>query len=393
MNRKNILFLPKWYPCEFDTMSGLFVRLQAIAVSKLHNIAVLYIHSKTNYPENSKYEIEQFDDNGVNTIIIHQKISKYKLIAKFQNFGLLWYYHKIGLNILKQQNFIPDLIHVHVLTRLGVIARRIKNSRKTPYVISEHWSRYFKESTSYKNIIHKYFTRKVVKDASFVIPVSNQLKDAMIEQKLHNSNYQVVPNITDTDLFTISNSSIFTNKKFNLLHVSCFDNNSKNIEGILNVMKRVGQDRDDIVLHLVGDGIDRQKMIDLSKELNIYNKNVFFIGLLAGEPLADYFKSADSLVVFSNFETFCMVVNESLSCGVPVISSNISSIAERVNPSNGILVESKDEEQLYNAIIEMANKKVKYDKESLRKPIVEKYSAEAVSKQLDTIYQKSLANV
>lgn len=390
MNRKKILFLPKWYPNRFDSMPGVFVRYQALALIEKYDIAVLYIHADTNYPENQSSIVEQFDDNGIKTIIIYYRISKKSWIAKFQNIGLLWHYHKVGLKLLKQQNFVPDLTHVHILTRLGVIALLMKQLYQIPYVVSEHWSRYLKENKSYRGFLRKMMTRLVVKKAACVIPASHLLKDAMLDKKLYNDNYQVVPNITDTTLFDICNTSIFDNHKINLVHVSCFDDTSKNISGILRVMKKISDQRDDIILHLVGEGVDWQQMVTLSQKLNIYNKTVFFTGLLEGKPLAQYFGSADALVIFSNYETFCMVVNESLACGVPVIATNTGGISERVNRSNGILIEPRNEEQLYQAILTIAGRTVQYHKEEIRKPIVNAYSEKMVGHYLDTIYQKTL---
>lgn len=387
MNRKKILFLPKWYPHRFDPMPGLFVRYQAQAIAYENDVAVLYIHADTVFPQQKSPFIEQFDDKGVKTIIIYHKISKNKWISKFQNLGLLWHYHKLGLKLLKKQDFIPDIVHVHILTRLGIIALGIKKRYHIPYVISEHWSRYLQGNHNYKGLLRKWMTKWVVRESAAIIPASNLLKDAMLQHHLYHSNYQIVPNITDTNLFDISETSVFNAHQINLLHVSCFEDASKNISGILRVMKRLSNQRDDIVLRLVGDGIDWKRMVEYAKELQIFNKNVFFTGLLEGKPLAQYYQSADAMVIFSNYETFCMVVNESLACGVPVISTDTGCIAERVNATNGILIDPKNEEQLYQAILTIANRTNYYDKVQIRQTIVEKFSEKVVGKQLNHIYQ------
>src|ERR1039457_3557805 len=52
------------------------------------------------------------------------------------------FYHYKGLNMLRKDFGRPDVIHVNVLTRLGIIALLCKGLMGKPYVITEHWTRY-----------------------------------------------------------------------------------------------------------------------------------------------------------------------------------------------------------------------------------------------------------
>jgi hypothetical protein len=88
----------------------------------------------------------------------------------------------------KKRNKI-DLIHVHVLTRLGLLALLLKRSSGIPFLITEHWSRYLSYVGTYKGIFRKYLTRKVVKNASAVTTPTVNLQNAMQAHGLKNSNY------------------------------------------------------------------------------------------------------------------------------------------------------------------------------------------------------------
>ena len=62
----------------------------------------------------------------------------------------------------KVKNGQPDMCHVHVLSRTAVLALYLKTLHQIPYLITEHWSRYFPQNVkkgSYKGFFRKIFTK------------------------------------------------------------------------------------------------------------------------------------------------------------------------------------------------------------------------------------------
>lgn len=70
-------------------------------------------------------------------------------------------------------------------------------------------------------------------------------------------------------------------------------------------------------LHIVGDGEERVRLEALAKD-----KQVIFHGKVFGEEKIELLHSLDCLVLYSWYESWGLVVNEALACGIPVIVSD-----------------------------------------------------------------------
>jgi glycosyltransferase involved in cell wall biosynthesis len=105
-------------------------------------------------------------------------------------------------------------------------------------------------------------------------------------------------------------------------------------------------------LCIVGDGPEKAKLVQLSKELST---NVRFRSELPYENLIGVMKAANSLVLPSSREGFGIVALEALACGTPVITSNVRKNAAReliTHGENGFVVDLT-EDQLRAALLEV----------------------------------------
>ena len=376
-DRKHIVFLARWYPHRYDPMFGLFVQRHAEAAALYNDISVVYVHPDDNPVE--KYEIvnEQHGTDAihrVSTIRIYYKKSKSKIINLFRFFRA----NKLALKHLPK----PDIIHVHVLTRLGIIARWQKLVHGIPYIITEHWSRYL-PGNDFSGFLRKLATKIVVKHASVVTTVTENLANAMQKHGLKNPNYMVLPNVVDTNLFQIKPHD---NAVPQIIHVSCFEDKSKNISGLLESLRLLKDKNVDYDAVLIGDGMDYEAMKQMAASMQL-NDRVTFTGMLQGNELVDVIASGDFLVLSSNYENMPVVILEAFACGLPVVSTNVGGIAEIVDESNGILVPPHDSEKLADAMRKMLQSFKNYNANTLREGIIKKFSNEAVGKLLNDIYK------
>ena len=108
-------------------------------------------------------------------------------------------------------------------------------------------------------------------------------------------------------------------------------------------------------LFLIGDGKQRKEIEKLIKTENI--KNVVLTGFLPREKMFKYFQAADCFLFPSKEDIYGHVINEALSQGLPVISTNkVNSAIKLVkNGENGFLLESLEGDEFRKAIEEVIN--------------------------------------
>ena len=388
--RKHIIFLARWYPHRYDPMFGLFVQRHAEAAALFNDITVIYCQEQRalsieHNAHNSQptahcnYEIVRTLENDVDTIRIYYKKPKNKILSLLR-------FYRANMKALKLCK-PADMIHVHILTRLGVIAWIQKLLHKTPYIITEHWSRYL-PGNGFGGFLRKFFTKIVVRNAETVTTVTENLANAMRNHGLKNDNYVVLPNVVNLDMFHITpKCTNAINHVPTIIHISCFEDKSKNISGLLESLKIVDDKGIDFQCTLIGEGMDLELMKEKAKELQLINK-VSFTGLLQGQTLADELSSGDFLVLSSNYENMPVVILEALASGLPVVSTNVGGIKEMVDDTKGILVEPRNKEALAEAIIKMIETHKNYDANYLRNSVIEKYGYESVGKFLSKLYNK-----
>lgn len=380
-----ILFLARWYPDRYDPMMGLFIKRHAEVAAGFADVAVLYLRAA---PECAfGFEIIQSVENKVDTTIVHfgTNSNLHPRLAKLlSGFMFLMAFCKGYCKIVKTWGK-PGIIHVNVLTRLGLFALWLHFFRGIKYVITEHWSRYLPITNTYKGVLRKVLTKLVVKNAGAVSTVSENLALAMQSHGLKNKHYMVLPNVVDTDEYTIS-VVISPGIKKRFIHISCFEDRSKNISGLLSCVSELAKQRSDFECIMVGEGIDLEKMKSLAAHLGLKHPQIQFTGLLENQQVVDAYHSTSFMVMFSNFENMPVVISESLACGLPVVATKVGGIPEYVTRDNGLLVDAGDEKALLNAINHMLDYSSEYDAIQIRAKSVAIFGKQAVAAKLQELY-------
>ena len=369
--RKHIVFLARWYPHRYDPMLGLFVQRHAEAAALYDDISVVYVHPDENIRQ--KFDIVDETANNVRTIRVYYRKSRSKIISLLRFFKA----NNKALKMLPK----PDIIHVHILTRLGLVALRQKRLHGTPYIITEHWSRYL-PGNDFSGLLRKKLTKTVVRHASAITTVTDILAKAMQSHGLRNDHYVIVPNVVDINAFK---PQPHHNEVPKIIHVSCFENKSKNITGLIDALQILEERNINFQIVFIGDGVDFAMIKDYVKKLK-HQENIRFTGVLEGQDYVGELSSGDFLVLSSNYETQGVVLLEAFACGMPVVSTNVGGIPEIVNESNGILVPPHDPTQLADAMQTMLRTYQNYDADTLRNGVIKKFSNETVGKLLNHIY-------
>ena len=389
--RLRILNLCKWYPNRYDPMPGLFIQRHAEAAALYADVCVVYTHLVIGQRLKQTFEIDFEEKNGVRAAKVYYQAPR-KKIPFWSQMVKNWRFlkaNKLGIKAVSESAGNFDLVHVHVLTRLGIIALYFKWRYGIPFVITEHWTRYLNLTQRFTGFSRKITTKIVVKQAAVVTTVSDDLKKAMQLHGLKNKDYRVIYNVVDPIFFDIPLPvKDETIKEF--VHVSCFTDEQKNISGLLRVVHALSEQRSDFHFTFVGEGVDFLKMQEYAMLLKISNANFTFTGLLEGKPLVETMANADALVLFSNYENMPVVINESFVLGVPVFSTDVGGISEMINNSNGCLVKARDEQGLVLVIHDFLDGRLSFDPDKIRQDASSRFSKEAVGNDIMEIYRNAL---
>jgi glycosyltransferase involved in cell wall biosynthesis len=388
--RLKVLFWPGWwYPNRRDPIDGIFIKKHAEAVSRFCDVSVLYICSNPALKDRI-YELEYLEENGIPTMRIYIKPPpNIPLIRKFIDVLRYVKAGRRGLQFLKEKHGRPDIVHVHVNPPAGLVFLLFTRLRGIPFIHTEHWTGYLETSGKYRGVFRTWLTRRFIKRAKAVTPVSKDLRRAMEKHKLR-SRYQIIPNVVDTDLFCIdAGEKRGADGKKRILHVSGL-RPVKNVKGLLTALKRLSETRDDFELYIVGDGPDREALEKAAQDLGLRDTFVFFTGRKSVEEVARYMKGAHFFVLFSDFENSPCVIDEAMACGLPIITTDVGGIAEHVNSSNGILIKARDNQALYDAINHMLDNYDQYDQEKIRKYAVSHFSYPVIGETFYQLYREVL---
>jgi glycosyltransferase involved in cell wall biosynthesis len=215
-----------------------------------------------------------------------------------------------------------------------------------------------------EHISHYKATLQSITDDTYIFCISNSTKNDLCEYLNHiNPEHVFVTHLAASSLFyPVRDQSIIqtVKEKYNIpdrpyiLSLSTLEPR-KNIELTINAFADIVlQERiNDLYLILVGTkGWKFDAIFEKIKEYPEVEKRVIFTGYVADEDLAALYSGSTMFVYPSLYEGFGLPPLEAMQCGVPVITSDNSSLPEVVGNA-GIMIDSKDKNSLCQAIIKI----------------------------------------
>jgi glycosyltransferase involved in cell wall biosynthesis len=115
-----------------------------------------------------------------------------------------------------------------------------------------------------------------------------------------------------------------------------------------------GEMRASVGLVFVGDGADRPELMERASRITL--GTVQFPGFVQREGLPEFYALADALIFPTHSDTWGLVVNEAMSCGLPVITTGIAGcVADLLQDGwNGFVVAPRDPSHLAAAMARLA---------------------------------------
>ncbi len=178
-----------------------------------------------------------------------------------------------------------------------------------------------------------------------IITVSNETKKSMVKYyNVKKSRICVVYAGVDLELI----DSVEVNEKYEntIIFVGRLVPH-KHVDHLLKVVKSLKNDIPDIMLIIVGNGIEKANLKLLTQEYDLKN-NVQFLHDLDYNKLIGEIKKSNVLALPSTREGFGMVLAEANACRIPVVAYASGGVVEVVEDGvNGYLVEPLDIKKFY----------------------------------------------
>ena len=232
-------------------------------------------------------------------------------------------------------------------------------------------------------------TQYALRASDAVTAVSNDLRRRTLENfpcGIPESAIEVIPNFVDVELFHPDAAPRPPGAPPTAVHVSNF-RPVKQVPWIVRAFARAIGDRE-AKLVLVGDGPDQDECRRLAGELG-HGDRVQFLG--TRDALPELLAPADMFLLASKEESFGLSALEAMSCGTPVLATDVGGVSEVVEDGQtGRLVESGDAQGYAAAMVDIL-----FDKElaanlgrRARQVAVERFERRRVVARYEALYAR-----
>ena len=205
--------------------------------------------------------------------------------------------------------------------------------------------------------------KKVAPYIKRIITPSKSSKQGIVDEfNCKKANITVINNGIDINEFSPVNE--VTRNEFRLITTASADVPLKGLDFSLKALKKLKKDFPNmhlIVIGLIKKGGHTEKLI---KKLGLEN-DVTFKSNLTKNEIKDCYSKSSIAIVSSLYEGFGYPVIEAMSCEVPLIATNVSSIPE-LTSEFAKLVDPKNEEMIYQSVKDILAEYDKYKKIAIK---------------------------
>lgn len=387
----HILLIPSWYKSLTEPVLGTFFEEQARALMKAgHKVGVIYPQlAPVRALFEKKDEINHFvDDKGLPTysIIYQSMVPKFRKLI-YKKFAVA--VEKVFNEYVKQYG-TPDIIHAHSVFHGGMAAFFISQNHNIPFVITEHLTSFMTGGISHKDDVG--LSCEIFNNADASIIVSHNFKkDIQKALKLPDDTFTVIHNMVSDIFFENVKSKSYKKGDDFIFFTNSFLLPRKNHKAILDAIKILTIDKGlkYIKLKVGGDGPLNEELHAYVNELGI-NEQVTFLGALSRAKVKEETDSAHAFVLASMYETFGVVLIESLACGRPVVVTDSGGPRDFINETNGIIVNDFTGEKLAAGMSVLLGKYSQYNQMQLSENCNRLFNEKKIGAELEMLYKKVL---
>lgn len=344
---------------------------------------VLMIGSNLRVPGGITRVVKNYIEAGIEKKVNFKYFSTY--LGSNNLVNIIYYFFQyvlLSINLHLGKGY--DIAHIHMSYRGSFIRKKhvidLLSRKGIPVILHMHGSQ-FKEFYHESNSKKQQQIRETLNKVNVIIALGNEWKiyyESICETEVisvDNAVFPKQPNNTSKEKIYITTMGVLSKRKgtYDLIKVG------ERLKGKIDSKYKIV---------LAGNG-DLQKVKNEIKSLGL--EDLFIIpGWISNQnEIEEIYRKSIIYILPSYNEGMPMSILEAMSYGIPVISTNVGSIASVVESENGYTVEPGDINDLTNKILILLNDEEKIGKMSLEntRKIKEKYNIYTSLDELIQVYQ------
>ena len=251
------------------------------------------------------------------------------------------------MGVIRREKLKPDLVYGHFIYQCGLTAARVGEKLGIPSYCAcgENSLRLMKGSKPYETGLRFHNWAQILRKLSGVVCVSENNRQLLLDTGFMDGTMksEVFPNAVDGTKFCMMDKRTcrkdlgFPEDAFIVAYTGTFSSN-KGVDRLSEALKSC----DDVYAVFMGQGAVEPDC-----------GNILFKGRVPNDQVAKYLNAADIFVLPTRGEGCCNAIVEALSCGLPVISSNLPFNDDILNEGNSIRIDVENVNQLRESILKL----------------------------------------
>ena len=370
----HILIISHGYPTVKDPQWGCFEKDQAEALAAMgHRVTVAVVDMRFR-PSNQTFGISHISDGPISAYT-YFLLSGKLIPSRMKRFVAERMMLRLCRKIFRAEG-MPDIIYAHYMFCMAML-HLVKQKYAIPIVGIEHWSE-LNKSILQPRLMQSGRMAYALTDRLLAVSPSLQA-----QMKRHfDVEAEVVCDMV-SDIFLQPVILEKTAKPFVWLAVGSLIQR-KGYDVLIEAFAQLG-DAEQLII--IGSGTENERLHAQAEQLGIADR-VRFTGMLDKQDIVSLMNKSNAFVLPSRGETFGVAYIEAMAMGLPVIATPCGGPEHFVNADNGLLVDIDDVEQLAKAMRQMETTIDKYQPETIRAYVQERFSAKAIAGQLEEIFKK-----
>lgn len=328
--------------------------------------------------EKIPYQVEERTPNG--SLIQIYRPYYVHLSSRKETMGISMDNHfRSVMRVIRKEKLKPDLVYGHFLYQCGLTAARVGEKLGIPAYCAcgENSLRLQKESKPYATGMAHHNWQSIIRKLSGIVCVSSNNETLLRENGFIDSNMKtgVFPNGVDENKFRMLDKAAcrkelgFPEDVFVVAYTGTFSAN-KGVDRLNQALKSC----DNVYSVFMGQG-------PLEPDCD----RILHMGRVPNDRVAQYLNAADVFVLPTRGEGCCNAIVEALSCGLPVISSDLPFNDDILNEGNSIRIDVESVDQIRESILRL------YKDPQLRKNLAEGAAVSARDLNIQTRARRILA--